>query len=171
MMFYSIIGLVGVCGSPLYGRIIDRITPWHVSIATTIGFVLTYALYWGAAGINIAVPVIVTLGLDIFRQSQQASLAARIFELEDGLRSRLNAVCMVAVSLVPLIARATLTRALADISRPSYWQRCGLRDIPQTRMAREWRTHDRFLCISACRALDARAPRTAICVVWLRRRA
>ncbi|VDB85383.1 unnamed protein product [Peniophora sp. CBMAI 1063] len=103
---FGLIGLVGVCGSPIYGRIIDRVTPWHVSIVTTLGFTLTYALYWGAAGVNIAVPVIVTFGLDVFRQSQQTSLAARVFELEDGLRSRLNAVCMIAIFLGQVIGSA-----------------------------------------------------------------
>lgn len=97
---FGVIGIVGVCGSPLYGRLIDRVTPWHVSVVTTAGFLVTYALYWGAAGLNVAVPVIVTFGLDVFRQSQQTSLSARIFELEDGLRARLNAVCMIAVSIV-----------------------------------------------------------------------
>ena len=96
---FGLIGFVGVCCTPLYGRAIDRIEPWHVSIGMSFGLLLMFCLYWGAVGINIAAPVLVTLGMDIFRQSQQISLATRIFSLGDGLRSRLNACSIFAVRL------------------------------------------------------------------------
>ena len=101
---FGLIGFVGVCCTPIYGRVIDRLVPWHVSVAMTIGLLLTFSLYWGAAGVTLAVPVISTLGLDVFRQSQQISLATRIFMLDDGLRSRLNACSMFSVR--PLISIA-----------------------------------------------------------------
>ena len=101
---FGLIGFVGVCCTPIYGRVIDRLVPWHVSVAMTVGLLLTFSLYWGAAGVTLAVPVISTLGLDVFRQSQQISLATRIFMLDDGLRSRLNACSMFSVR--PLISIA-----------------------------------------------------------------
>lgn len=94
---FGLIGFVGVCRTPIYGRVIDRLVPWHVSVAMTIGLFATFSLYWGAAGVTLAAPVLVTLAMDVFRQSQQISLSTRILTLDDGLRSRLNACSMFSV--------------------------------------------------------------------------
>ncbi|VDB87205.1 unnamed protein product [Peniophora sp. CBMAI 1063] len=103
---FGLIGVVGVCCTPIYGRAIDRLVPWHVSVAMTIGLLSTFSLYWGAAGVSLAIPVLVTLGLDVFRQSQQISLATRIFMLDDGLRSRLNACSMFSICMGQAIGSA-----------------------------------------------------------------
>ncbi|VDB92119.1 unnamed protein product [Peniophora sp. CBMAI 1063] len=103
---FGLIGFVGVCCAPLYGRAIDRVEPWLVSIIMSACLLLTFCLYWGAAGVNVAVPVLITLGMDVFRQSQQVSLATRIFTLGDGLRSRLNACSMFSISIGQFIGSA-----------------------------------------------------------------
>ena len=97
-------GAIGVIGSPLYGRIIDRINPWYgIVIATTI-MLLSKAIYWGAAGVNIAVVVIVCVGLDVARQSQQVALATQVFQVEEGMRSRINSLCIFSVQVPRILA-------------------------------------------------------------------
>ncbi|KZV62441.1 MFS general substrate transporter [Peniophora sp. CONT] len=111
---FGLIGFVGVCCTPIYGRAIDRLVPWHVSVSMTIGLLLTFSLYWGAAGVTLAAPVLVTLGLDVFRQSQQISLATRIFMLDDGLRSRLNACSMFSICMGQAIGSAAGSKVFLE---------------------------------------------------------
>ncbi|KZV61521.1 MFS general substrate transporter [Peniophora sp. CONT] len=111
---FGLIGFVGVCCSPIYGRVIDKLVPWHVSVAMSVGLLLTFSLYWGAAGVTLAAPVLVTLGLDVFRQSQQVSLATRIFMLDDGLRSRLNACAMFSICIGQTIGSAAGSKVFLD---------------------------------------------------------
>jgi hypothetical protein len=94
---FGLIGMIGVLMAPLYGRAIDNLAPWYMSLVSTVLLLATKALYLGAAGLTIAVPVLVTVGLDVARQCQQIALAARVFAIEDGMRARLNAVSIFSV--------------------------------------------------------------------------
>ena len=49
-------------------------------------------IYWGAAGVNVAAVVIVTIGIDVFRQLQQVSLATSVLDIDSHMRARLNSV-------------------------------------------------------------------------------
>lgn len=71
--------------SPLSGRLIDRLVPWYASLVSVIGLLLSQAVQTGAGGINIAAVVIATLGLDLFRQSEQVSLSMAVFEYVTSL--------------------------------------------------------------------------------------
>ena len=84
-------------GAPVFGSIIDRVNPWYGIVAATSIMLLSKAIYWGAAGINVAVVAIVCIGLDIARQSQQVALATQVFQVEEGMRSRINSLCIFAV--------------------------------------------------------------------------
>ena len=84
-------------GAPVFGSIIDRVNPWYGIVTATSIMLLSKAIYWGAAGINVAVVAIVCIGLDIARQSQQVALATQVFQVEEGMRSRINSLCIFAV--------------------------------------------------------------------------
>ena len=109
--------MIGVAMSPLAGRLIDRLVPWHASVICGIGLILSQAIQTGVGGINIAAVVIATLGLDLFKQSEQVSLTTAVFQYVASLnptchlnnlpnrisptaRSRLNAVIIVSVLLL-----------------------------------------------------------------------
>ena len=89
--------MVGVLGAPLFGRIIDRVNPWYAIVIATSIMLLSKAIYWGAAGVNLAVVVTVCVGLDIARQSQQVAIATQVFQVEEGMRSRINSLCIFSV--------------------------------------------------------------------------
>ncbi|VDB87139.1 unnamed protein product [Peniophora sp. CBMAI 1063] len=103
---FGLIGIIGVLGSPLFGRVIDRMNPWYaIVIATSIMF-LSKAIYWGAAGAHLAVVVIVCIGLDIARQSQQVAIATQVFQVEEGMRSRINSLCIFATFIGQVMGSA-----------------------------------------------------------------
>ncbi|KZV72544.1 MFS general substrate transporter [Peniophora sp. CONT] len=103
---FGVIGMVGVLGAPLFGRIIDRVNPWYAIVTATTIMLLSKALYWGAAGVNLAVVVIVCIGLDIARQSQQVAIATQVFQVEEGMRSRINSLCIFATFIGQVVGSA-----------------------------------------------------------------
>ncbi|KAI0029239.1 major facilitator superfamily domain-containing protein [Vararia minispora EC-137] len=107
---FGLIGMIGVFAAPLYGHMIDRLVPWYTAVASTILFLVAKALYLGAAGLSIAIPVLVTVGLDVGRQSQQISLSTSIFALDNGMRARLNAVSIFAIFLGQVVGSAVGAR-------------------------------------------------------------
>ena len=58
-------------------------------------------IYWGAAGVNVAAVVIVTIGIDVFRQLQQVSLATSVLGIDSHMRARLNSVYILSVRQLP----------------------------------------------------------------------
>ena len=83
---------------PLIGRAIDGLIPWSATLFGISMLLVTFAIQTAAAGLNVSVIVIVTIGLDCFRQMQQVSLTTAVLALDSNARSRLNACINVAVS-------------------------------------------------------------------------
>ena len=94
---FGVVGIVGVAMAPLIGRAIDRLVPWSATLFGIIMLLLTFALQTAAVGLHVAVVVIVTIGLDVFRQTQQVSLTTAVLGLDASARSRLNACVILAV--------------------------------------------------------------------------
>ena len=82
---------------PLIGRAIDGLIPWSATLFGISMLLVTFGIQTAAAGLNVAVIVIVTIGLDCFRQMQQVSLTTAVLALDANARSRLNACINVAV--------------------------------------------------------------------------
>lgn len=72
--------MAGVASSPLSGFVNDRLVPWWGTMIFTIGLFVFQAVQFAAGGINVAAVVIACFGIDAFRQAQQISLNAGIFE-------------------------------------------------------------------------------------------
>ncbi|KAI0691251.1 major facilitator superfamily domain-containing protein [Cerioporus squamosus] len=94
---FGLVGMVGVAMAPLIGRIIDGLVPWSATLVGVVALLLTFALQTAAVGLNVAVVVIVCIGLDIFRQTQQVSLTTAVLGLDANARSRLNAVLILSL--------------------------------------------------------------------------
>ena len=94
---FGVVGIVGVAMAPLIGRTIDRLVPWSATLFGISMLLLTFTLQTAAVGLNVAVVVLVTIGLDLFRQTQQVSLTTAVLGLDASARSRLNAVLILSV--------------------------------------------------------------------------
>ena len=91
--------MVGVAAGPLIGKFIDGWIPWYASVLGIAAVICTQAIQVGAGGIHVAAVVVVTVGIDVFRQMLQTSLAAKIFSIQPDARARLNAVFILSVRL------------------------------------------------------------------------
>ncbi|KAH9919162.1 MFS general substrate transporter [Epithele typhae] len=94
---FGLVGMVGVAMAPLIGRTIDNLVPWSATLVAIVALVATFAVQTAAAGLSVAAVVIVCIGLDVFRQTQQVSLTSAVLGLDAAARSRLNAVLILSL--------------------------------------------------------------------------
>lgn len=71
--------MVGVAMAPFIGRFIDFLVPWHASLVACLALVVFQIVQVVGNGLNIAAVIIATIGLDVFRQMLETSLATSIF--------------------------------------------------------------------------------------------
>lgn len=76
---FGLVGMFGVAMGPVVGRTIDKLIPWYASLIGVVCLMVFQAVLVGAAGINVAAVIVATLGIDVFRQMLQTSLATNIF--------------------------------------------------------------------------------------------
>jgi len=99
-LWIGLIGLIGISGifsAALAARFIDRLGAWYSLLIATFFLLVLQIIDTAAAGINIAVVVIVCFGIDAFRQTQTVSLQTIVFSISEEARSRLNAVLTVSL--------------------------------------------------------------------------
>ncbi|KAI0632369.1 MFS general substrate transporter [Trametes polyzona] len=94
---FGLVGIVGVVMAPLIGRIIDHLVPWSATLIAIVALMIIRAIQTAAVGLNVAVVIIVCIGLDIFQQMQHVSLTTAVLGLDASARSRLNAVVLLSV--------------------------------------------------------------------------
>ena len=94
---FGLVGMVGVAMAPPIGHTVDRLVPWSATLFGSIALIIIFAIQTAAAGLNVAVVIIVCIGLDVFRQLQHVSLTTAVLELDANARSRLNAVLILSV--------------------------------------------------------------------------
>lgn len=101
---FGLIGIVGLLMSPFVGWSIDKLTPWYGILIADTALLATYALQTGAIGLHVSVVVIICISVDIFRQTQNVSLASHVLALEPNARARLNSVLIMSVRALPPLA-------------------------------------------------------------------
>ncbi|VDC02290.1 unnamed protein product [Peniophora sp. CBMAI 1063] len=118
---FGLIGAVGVMLSPLVGRLVDKMIPWYSALFATIMLMLVMAIYWGAAGLNVAAVVVTTIGLDVFRQLQQVSLTTSVVSISAPMRARLNSILILAL----FVGQVTGSAVSAEIYTRYGWRAIG----------------------------------------------
>ncbi|KAK0205973.1 MFS superfamily [Desarmillaria ectypa] len=111
---FGLIGIFGVCTTPLAGRVLDKLLPWYGSVLSTIFTACFQSLLVGTAGINIAPIILAVLGIDIFRQTLQVSLQMSIFSISKEATSRLNAVFTISLFLGQMMGVDVGSRVFLD---------------------------------------------------------
>ena len=76
---FGLAGMAGVTLGPFVGRGIDNLVPWYPTLFSILMAILFQSIQTGAGDINVAAVVIAVIGLDVFRQTIQVSLATTIF--------------------------------------------------------------------------------------------
>jgi hypothetical protein len=76
---FGLVGIVGVACGPLVGRTIDKLISWYASLTAVLLLLCFQAIQVGAGDTSPAAVVIVIIGLDVFRQMLQMSLATSVF--------------------------------------------------------------------------------------------
>ncbi|RPD63690.1 hypothetical protein L227DRAFT_358781 [Lentinus tigrinus ALCF2SS1-6] len=107
---FGLVGIFGLLMSPFVGWSIDKFTPWYGILIANGALLATYVLQTAAIGLHVSVAVILCISVDIFRQTQNVSLASQVLALEPNARGRLNSVLIISVCA----RRTRLPRALAD---------------------------------------------------------
>ncbi|KAJ8081194.1 hypothetical protein PM082_018037 [Marasmius tenuissimus] len=92
---FGLIGISGVAMGPIIGHIIDNLGAWYATLIGSIGTIVFLIVQLIGGGLHISAVVIAIVGIDLFRQTVQTSLAASIFSIAPEARARLNAVNIV----------------------------------------------------------------------------
>ncbi|KAJ6624383.1 MFS superfamily [Mycena sp. CBHHK59/15] len=106
---FGLIGIFGVACGPVVGRLIDKLIPWYASLVSVLLLLCFQAIQVGAGDTNIAAVVVAIMGLDVFRQMLQMSLATSVFSISAAARARLNAVFVLSLFVGQLMGTAAGT--------------------------------------------------------------
>ncbi|RPD56697.1 MFS general substrate transporter, partial [Lentinus tigrinus ALCF2SS1-7] len=96
---FGLIGMIGMVAAPFIGRGIDKLVTWYATLVGMVLLLLIFILQTAAVGYNVAVVVIICIGIDIFRQLQTVSLTSAVLSIDANARSRLNAVLILSLFL------------------------------------------------------------------------
>jgi predicted MFS family arabinose efflux permease len=107
---FGLVGMFGVAMGPLVGKVIDRLPPYYASLVGCIMLIVFQVVQVVGNGISIVAVIIAVLGLDIFRQMLQTSLASNIFSIAPEARARLNAVYILSLFLGQVMGTSAGTR-------------------------------------------------------------
>ncbi|KAF7357362.1 putative transporter YgaY [Mycena sanguinolenta] len=107
---FGLVGVFGVACGPLVGRFVDKLIPWYASIVASIAATCFQAIQVGAGDVSVGAIVVVIMGLDVFRQMLQMSLATSVFGIDAAARARLNAVFVLSIFVGQLMGTASGTK-------------------------------------------------------------
>ncbi|KAJ7046397.1 major facilitator superfamily domain-containing protein [Mycena alexandri] len=105
----GLVGIVSVAAGPFVGRLIDQLIPWYASLVAVLLLFCFQGIQVGAGDTSIGAVVIAIIGLDVFRQMLQMSLAASIFSISATARARLNALFVLSLFVGQLMGTAAGT--------------------------------------------------------------
>ncbi|KAJ3875326.1 MFS superfamily [Lentinula edodes] len=119
---FGLVGMFGVAMGPFVGKAIDALPAYYASLVGCIALIIFQVVQVVGNGISIAAVIIAVLGLDIFRQMLQTSLASNIFSIAPEARARLNAVYILSL----FIGQVTGTSAGTYVFIHYGWRACAL---------------------------------------------
>jgi len=107
---FGLIGMVGVAMAPIVGRFIDFLVPWHASLVACLALLIFQVVQIVGNGLNVAPVILATVGLDVFRQMLETSLAISIFSIAPHARARLNAVYILSLFIGQVMGSSAGTK-------------------------------------------------------------
>jgi len=119
---FGLIGMFGVTMSILVGKIIDALPVYYASLFACVALIVFQVVQVVGNGISIAAVIIAVLGMDLFRQMLQTSLASNIFSIAPEARARLNAVYILSLFIGQVMGTSAGTFVFIHFG----WRACAL---------------------------------------------
>ncbi|KIK61677.1 hypothetical protein GYMLUDRAFT_166006 [Collybiopsis luxurians FD-317 M1] len=119
---FGLVGMFGVAMGPLVGKTIDALPAYYASLVGCIALIVFQVVQVIGNGISIAAVIIAVLGLDIFRQMLQTSLASNIFSIAPEARARLNAVYILSLFIGQVMGTSAGTYVFIHYG----WRACAI---------------------------------------------
>ncbi|KAJ7626844.1 MFS superfamily [Roridomyces roridus] len=104
---FGLVGMVGVLLGPFTGRFIDVLYPWHATFIAIVLLTLFNVINATASGLNVGAVIVVSFGVNLFRQMQQAATATIVLSIAEEARGRMNALNILAQNI-----QITLTQVM-----------------------------------------------------------
>lgn len=91
---YGLVGIAGVCLTPLVTLTIDKLHPWYGSVLGAILYACFQGLLVAAAVLHFASILLAIIGIVVFCRVLQVSLQMSVFTISKAATSRLNALLL-----------------------------------------------------------------------------
>jgi predicted MFS family arabinose efflux permease len=112
---FSLIGIVAICGGPVYGRLItDRFVPWFSSLLGQLVTLVGVVVGTATGTFTVAGPVIQAIAIDIGLQTAMTANRAAIYRIDERARNRVNTAYMVSAFVGQLTGTAVGNRLFAE---------------------------------------------------------
>ncbi|KAG8862225.1 hypothetical protein FRB96_001804 [Tulasnella sp. 330] len=93
---FGLVGILGVLTAPFVGRLVDRMVLWFGILVALVILTMSQVVLTIGAGINIAAVIIGCFSMDVGLQMSQVSTTSKVYGIDPALRSRMNAVLLLA---------------------------------------------------------------------------
>ncbi|KAG7446111.1 uncharacterized protein BT62DRAFT_980978 [Guyanagaster necrorhizus] len=94
---YGLVGIAGVCLTPLVTLTIDKLHPWYGSVLGAILYACFQGLLVAAAVLHFASILLAIIGIVVFCRVLQVSLQMSVFTISKAATSRLNALLLLSI--------------------------------------------------------------------------
>ncbi|KAK0498134.1 major facilitator superfamily domain-containing protein [Armillaria luteobubalina] len=111
---FGLVGIVGVCLTPLATLTVDKLHPWYGSVLGTILYACFQALLVAAAGLHFASILLAIIGIVVFCRVLQVSLQMSVFSISKAATTRLNALLLLSFFLGQVMGSSVGSRVFLE---------------------------------------------------------
>ncbi|KAK0205954.1 major facilitator superfamily domain-containing protein [Desarmillaria ectypa] len=111
---FGLVGIAGVCLTPLATLTIDRLHPWYGSVLGTILYACFQGLLVAAAGLHFASILLAIIGIVVFCRVLQVSLQMSVFSISTAATTRLNALLLLSFFLGQVMGSSVGSRVFLE---------------------------------------------------------
>ncbi|KAK0191570.1 MFS superfamily [Armillaria mellea] len=111
---FGLVGIAGVCLTPLATLTIDKLHPWYGSVLGTVLYACFQSLLVAAAGLHFASILLAIIGIVVFCRVLQVSLQMSVFSISKAATARLNALLLLSFFLGQVMGSSVGSRVFLE---------------------------------------------------------
>ncbi|KAK0452022.1 MFS superfamily [Desarmillaria tabescens] len=111
---FGLVGIAGVCLTPLATLTIDKLHPWYGSVLGTVLYACFQCLLVAAAGLHFASILLAIIGIVVFCRVLQVSLQMSVFSISTAATTRLNALLLLSFFLGQVMGSSVGSRVFLE---------------------------------------------------------